>query len=164
MAFTSPTHVVRAFYQALLELETEGGVAARYQRYLQNQQTLSKGMQQLGFELVLGEECLQSPIITTFLYPTAEKFSFQSFYGNAKKSGYVIYPGKVTDLNCFRIGNIGEVYIQDIEEVSCCNCELLRKPPKPSCNSIIFIKLRIHHDNQQHTNSGCGFLTGLVQQ
>lgn len=82
--FTSPTHVVRAFYQALLELETEGGVAARYQRYLQNQQTLSKGMQQLGFELVLGEECLQSPIITTFLYPTAEKFSFQSFYETLK--------------------------------------------------------------------------------
>lgn len=82
--FTSPTHVVRAFYQALLELETEGGVAARYQRYLQNQQTLSKGMQQLGFELVLGEECPQSPIITTFLYPTAEKFSFQSFYETLK--------------------------------------------------------------------------------
>nr|WP_275891762.1 2-aminoethylphosphonate--pyruvate transaminase [Acinetobacter pittii] len=113
--FTSPTHVVRAFYQALLELETEGGVAARYQRYLQNQQTLSKGMQQLGFELVRGEESPQSPIITTFLYPTAETFSFQSFYETLKKSGYVIYPGKVTDLNCFRIGNIGEVYIHDIE-------------------------------------------------
>lgn len=113
--FTSPTHVVRAFYQALLELEAEGGVAARYQRYLQNQQTLSKGMQQLGFELVLGNECSQSPIITTFLYPTAETFSFQSFYETLKKSGYVIYPGKVTDLNCFRIGNIGEVYIHDIE-------------------------------------------------
>lgn len=83
--FTSPTHVVRAFYQALLELETEGGVAARYQRYLQNQQTLSKGMQQLGFELVLGEECPQSPIITTFLYPTAKSFSFQSFYETLKK-------------------------------------------------------------------------------
>lgn len=113
--FTSPTHVVRAFYQALLELEEEGGVAARYQRYLQNQQTLSQGMQQLGFELVLGKECPQSPIITTFLYPTAETFSFQSFYETLKKSGYVIYPGKVTDLNCFRIGNIGEVYIHDIE-------------------------------------------------
>ncbi|HGX3399776.1 2-aminoethylphosphonate--pyruvate transaminase [Acinetobacter nosocomialis] len=113
--FTSPTHVVRAFYQALLELEAEGGVAARYQRYLQNQQTLSQGMQQLGFELVLGKECPQSPIITTFLYPTAETFSFQSFYETLKKSGYVIYPGKVTDLNCFRIGNIGEVYVQDIE-------------------------------------------------
>jgi len=113
--FTSPTHVVRAFYQALLELEVEGGVAARYQRYLQNQQTLSQGMQQLGFELVLGEECPQSPIITTFLYPTAKSFSFQSFYETLKKSGYVIYPGKVTDLNCFRIGNIGEVYIHDIE-------------------------------------------------
>ena len=113
--FTSPTHVVRAFYQALLELEAEGGVAARYQRYLQNQQTLSQGMQQLGFELVLGEECPQSPIITTFLYPTAKSFSFQSFYETLKKSGYVIYPGKVTDLNCFRIGNIGEIYIHDID-------------------------------------------------
>lgn len=113
--FTSPTHVVRAFYQALLELEAEGGVAARYQRYLQNQQTLSKGMQQLGFELVLGNKAPQSPIITTFLYPTAKSFSFQSFYETLKKSGYVIYPGKVTDLNCFRIGNIGEVYIHDIE-------------------------------------------------
>ncbi|MDU6100684.1 MAG: 2-aminoethylphosphonate--pyruvate transaminase, partial [Acinetobacter sp.] len=113
--FTSPTHVVRAFYQALLELEAEGGVAARYQRYLQNQQTLSQGMQQLGFELVLGNQAPQSPIITTFLYPTAEKISFQSFYETLKKAGYVIYPGKVTDLNCFRIGNIGEVYIHDIE-------------------------------------------------
>jgi len=113
--FTSPTHVVRAFYQALLELETEGGVAARYQRYLQNQQTLSQGMQQLGFELVLGNQASQSPIITTFLYPTVETFRFQSFYETLKKSGYVIYPGKVTDLNCFRLGNIGEVYIHDID-------------------------------------------------
>ena len=113
--FTSPTHVVRAFYQALLELEQEGGIEARYQRYLNNQQTLSKGMSALGFERVLGNACTQSPIITTFLYPASPKFSFQQFYESLKQAGYVIYPGKVTDLNCFRIGNIGEVKQQDIE-------------------------------------------------
>lgn len=66
MAFYLANPCGTCFYQALLELETEGGVAARYQRYLQNQQTLSQGMQQLGFELVLGEECPQSPSLPRF--------------------------------------------------------------------------------------------------
>ena len=115
--FTSPTHVVRAFYQALLELEQEGGVAARYQRYANNQQRLAAGMQALGFELVLDLNTSQSPIITTFLYPNEANFSFQALYENLKQAGFVIYPGKVTDLNCFRIGNIGEVYLDDIERL-----------------------------------------------
>ncbi|WP_353173540.1 2-aminoethylphosphonate--pyruvate transaminase [Acinetobacter rudis] len=113
--FTSPTHVVRAFYQALLELEQEGGIKARQQRYQSNQQCLAAGMQQLGFKLVLGHHAAQSPIITTFLYPDDPNFSFQALYDNLKQSGFVIYPGKVSDLNCFRIGNIGEVYLEDIE-------------------------------------------------
>ncbi|WP_173910947.1 2-aminoethylphosphonate--pyruvate transaminase [Acinetobacter sp. Marseille-Q1618] len=115
--FTSPTHVVRAFYQALLELEQEGGITARYQRYLQNQQRLAAGMQALGFEMVLDQHTPQSPIITTFLYPNEADFSFQALYENLKQAGFVIYPGKVTDLNCFRIGNIGEVYLDDIERL-----------------------------------------------
>ncbi|WP_445115909.1 2-aminoethylphosphonate--pyruvate transaminase [Acinetobacter sp. WZC-1] len=113
--FTSPTHVVRAFYQALLELEQEGGVDARHQRYSQNQQILAQGMQKLGFELVLDSQVPQSPFITTFLYPSAAEFNFQEFYEALKQSGFVIYPGKVTDLSCFRIGNIGEVYSKDME-------------------------------------------------
>jgi len=115
--FTSPTHVVRAFYQALLELEQEGGVTARYQRYFNNQQRLAAGMQALGFEMVLDQDAPQSPIITTFLYPNEADFSFQALYENLKQAGFVIYPGKVTDLNCFRIGNIGEVYLDDIERL-----------------------------------------------
>jgi len=115
--FTSPTHVVRAFYQALLELEQEGGIKARQQRYQSNQQCLAAGMQQLGFKLVLGHHAAQSPIITTFLYPDDPNFSFQALYDNLKQSGFVIYPGKVSDLNCFRIGNIGEVYLEDIERL-----------------------------------------------
>ena len=115
--FTSPTHVVRAFYQALLELEQEGGIEARHQRYSTNQQRLATGMQKLGFKMVLDQNTPQSPIITTFLYPDEPNFSFQDLYENLKDAGFVIYPGKVTDLNCFRIGNIGEVYPEDIERL-----------------------------------------------
>ncbi|TSH78405.1 2-aminoethylphosphonate--pyruvate transaminase [Acinetobacter sp. RF15A] len=115
--FTSPTHVVRAFYQALLELEQEGGVEARYQRYVNNQKCLADGMQKLGFKLVLDTDIPQSPIITTFMYPNTADFSFQELYENLKQAGFVIYPGKVTDLNCFRIGNIGEVYLEDIQRL-----------------------------------------------
>ncbi|WP_139851226.1 2-aminoethylphosphonate--pyruvate transaminase [Acinetobacter pullicarnis] len=115
--FTSPTHVVRAFYQALIELEHEGGVTARYQRYSTNQQCLAAGMQALGFERVLDETCTQSPIISTFLYPQDVNFDFYAFYENLKSAGFVIYPGKVSNLDCFRIGNIGEVYLSDIEKL-----------------------------------------------
>lgn len=115
--FTSPTHVVHAFYQALLELEQEGGIKARQQRYQHNQQRLAAGMQALGFKLVLANQALQSPIITTFLYPEHSDFSFQALYDNLKQAGFVIYPGKVSDLDCFRIGNIGEVYPEDIERL-----------------------------------------------
>lgn len=115
--FTSPTHVVRAFYQALIELEQEGGVAARHARYASSQSRLVQGMQQLGFEGVLGAEVTQSPIISTFMYPTNQNFDFHHFYLALKQQGFVIYPGKVTDLACFRVGNIGNVFIEDIERL-----------------------------------------------
>ncbi|GAM69453.1 pyruvate aminotransferase [Vibrio sp. JCM 19236] len=67
--FTSPTHTVRAFYQALIELEQEGGVEAREARYTKNQRTLVQGMRKLGFETLLGDE-LHSPIITSFYSPS----------------------------------------------------------------------------------------------
>lgn len=113
--YTSPTHVVRAFYQALLELEEEGGVNARYQRYCNNQRLLVNGMRSLGFRTLL-EDSLQSPVITSFLYPYKE-FDFDRFYNRIKKKGYVIYPGKISQADTFRIGNIGEVYREDLEKL-----------------------------------------------
>lgn len=114
--FTSPTHTVRAFYQALLELESEGGIAARYQRYHTNQQKLVKGMRTLGFTPLLPEN-LHSPIITSFYSPTDSDYQFGEFYQRLKQQGFVIYPGKVSNADCFRIGNIGEVYPQDIDRL-----------------------------------------------
>ncbi|MBY8001593.1 2-aminoethylphosphonate--pyruvate transaminase [Vibrio fluvialis] len=114
--FTSPTHTVRAFYQALLELEQEGGIAARHQRYQANQTTLVRGMQSLGFTPLL-DVSLHSPIITSFYSPTHPDYQFAEFYQRLKAQGFVIYPGKVSHADCFRIGNIGDVHPHDIERL-----------------------------------------------
>lgn len=114
--FTSPTHVVRAFAQALLELEEEGGIVARSRRYRENQSLLARGMGELGFQPLLPEH-LQSPIITAFHSPEAASFDFQDFYQRLKTAGFVIYPGKVSDHDTFRIGTIGAVAPTDIEQL-----------------------------------------------
>ena len=106
--FTSPTHVVRAFMQALNELAAEGGVAARYE---ENHRILVEGMRALGFKTLLDDEW-QSPVITSFYYPEAG-FSFKDFYQKLKAKGFVIYPGKISQADTFRIGNIGDVFPDD---------------------------------------------------
>ncbi len=113
--FTSPTHVVRAFLKALQELEEEGGIGARYARYCENQKTLVEGMKQAGFRPLLPQE-MQSPIITSFRYPTAA-FLFADFYEEVKKRGFVLYPGKISQEDTFRIGTIGEVYPRDMKNL-----------------------------------------------
>lgn len=114
--FTSPTHVVRAFAEALKELDGEGGVAAREQRYGENQRTLAAGMQRLGFEALIDLE-LQSSIITSFHNPQHPEYEFIKFYDALKSHGFVIYPGKVSQANCFRIGTIGDVWPSDIDKL-----------------------------------------------
>lgn len=114
--FTSPTHVVRAFAQALKELAEEGGIAERAIRYRKNQRALVQGMRSLGFATLLKDDD-QSPIITSFYSPTHGDYSFKNFYDELKKHGFVIYPGKVSDADCFRIGNIGEVFPQDMRRL-----------------------------------------------
>lgn len=114
--FTSPTHVVRAFAQALKELAQEGGISKRAIRYQDNQRTLVQGMRSLGFNTLLEDE-YQSPIITSFYSPTDPSYRFKRLYDELKKHGFVIYPGKVSNADCFRIGNIGDVYPQDIERL-----------------------------------------------
>ncbi|WP_279496095.1 2-aminoethylphosphonate--pyruvate transaminase [Aeromonas veronii] len=106
--FTSPTHTVLAFAQALRELDEEGGIEARHQRYSENQRTLVVGMAALGFAPLLPEQW-QSPIITAFYSPTHPDYRFADFYQRLKAQGFVIYPGKVSQADCFRIGNIGDV-------------------------------------------------------
>ncbi len=114
--FTSPTHVVLAFSRAIDELIEEGGIPARYHRYKENNRLLIEKMRQLGFRTYIDDRH-QGPIITTFFYPEGVSFEFDEFYQYIKERGYAIYPGKLTELDTFRIGNIGEIYTEDIEKL-----------------------------------------------
>jgi len=104
--FTPPTHTVVAFLEALRLHEAEGGVQGRLGRYTENRDILVSGMRGLGFETLLEDEWL-SPIITTFFSPNDPKFDFTLFYNEIKSRGFIIYPGKLTVADSFRVGCIG---------------------------------------------------------
>lgn len=112
--FTPPTHIVAAFMQALKEHTEEGGVAGRFARYSRNQQRMVEGMRKLGFETLLADEWL-SPIIVTFFSPGHNNFSFERFYELLKARNYIIYPGKLTEAESFRLGCIGQLYDAEVD-------------------------------------------------
>lgn len=111
--FTPPTHVIAAFHHALGEHQKEGGVAGRFNRYSANCRRLVSGMRALGFETFLPDE-IQAPIIVTFKSPVDANFDFEKFYTLLRDAGYVIYPGKLTQENTFRIGCIGQLSEDEI--------------------------------------------------
>jgi len=111
--YTPPTHSVLAFAQALRELEAEGGVEGRAARYRRNHTLLSEGMARLGFRSILPKE-IQSHIITSYLFPRHPKFVFDEFYQRLSGRGMIIYPGKLTQVDTFRLGNIGRLFDMDI--------------------------------------------------
>ena len=106
--FTPPTHVVAAFLEALRAHQEEGGVAGRGDRYTRNRDVMVEGMRALGFETLLKERWL-SPIIVTFFCPADENFVFDRFYELMKAKNFIIYPGKLTVVDSFRVGCIGQM-------------------------------------------------------
>lgn len=106
--FTPPTHVVAAFLKALELHLAEGGVSGRGARYARNRDVLVAGMRALGFETLLNDRW-QSPIIVTFFCPADPAFGFTRFYEEMKSRGFIIYPGKLTVVDSFRIGCIGQL-------------------------------------------------------
>jgi 2-aminoethylphosphonate-pyruvate transaminase len=124
--YTPPTHVVAAFLEALRAHEAEGGVAARGARYRQNRDVIVEGMRSLGFETLLKDRWL-SPIIVTFFCPADPKFKFEHFYALMKKKGFIIYPGKLTKLDSFRIGCIGQMDTHTMRQVVSAAQEILNE-------------------------------------
>lgn len=114
--YTPPTHTLLAFEQALKELQLEGGISARCARYQSNHALLITGMMRLGFQPYLPPE-VQSHIITAFHYPADPLFLFSEFYLTLSRKGFIIYPGKISQANTFRIGNIGHLFEADIHRL-----------------------------------------------
>lgn len=109
--FTSPTHVLLALRRALDEYRKEGGLPARHERYRKNHDLLTQGLAELGIRPIVAPEN-QSCIITTFGLGSLD---FAGFYSALKSEGFIIYPGKLTSVPTFRLGNIGDLYPSDME-------------------------------------------------
>jgi 2-aminoethylphosphonate-pyruvate transaminase len=114
--YTPPTHALLAFDQALREIEAEGGVAGRGERYHRNHLVLLAGLARLGVKPYL-PPAVQSYIITAFRTPDDPKFSFEAFYRGLSDRGFIIYPGKLTQVDTFRIGTIGRLFPSDLEQL-----------------------------------------------
>ncbi|PRA33959.1 2-aminoethylphosphonate--pyruvate transaminase [Pseudomonas poae] len=111
--FTPPTHVVAALHEALLQYAEEGGLPARQQRYARNCQVLLEGMAELGLRSFL-PAAIQAPIIVTFHAPHDPRYQFKDFYERVKAKGFILYPGKLTQVDTFRVGCIGHVDTPDM--------------------------------------------------
>ncbi len=130
--FTPPVQVLMAFRQAQKELEQEGGAGERWKRYRENHRILLKGMKELGFDTYIDDN-LQAPIITTFLNPRDPAFDFRKFYEELNRRDCVIYPGKLTRVNSFRIGNIGQLYPDHIRKLLAAISEVAQEMGIRSC-------------------------------
>ena len=113
--FTPPTHVVVALAEAIAQFEAEGGQPARLARYTSNYQTLITGMKKLGFKPFL-DPAIQAPIIVTFHAPADSKYDFKTFYAAARARGFILYPGKLTQIETFRVGCIGAIGPDEMEQ------------------------------------------------
>ncbi len=113
--FTPPTHVLAAFNQAIQEHKKQGGVEGRGKKYKKNCEIICNGMKDLGFEQLLPDN-LQAPIIITFKQPNDPKFNFEKFYNALSEKNFLIYPGKLTVAETFRIGCIGNLDEQDMRD------------------------------------------------
>lgn len=114
--FTPPIQSILAFRKAIEELKTEGGIEKRSERYQQNYRRLIEGTEAIGLTTYLDKKD-QGYIITSFLYPEDPNFDFTLFYESLHDRGQVIYQGKLSDTNCFRIGNIGQLFVEDIDRL-----------------------------------------------
>jgi 2-aminoethylphosphonate-pyruvate transaminase len=106
--YTPPTHVVVAFAAALEQFEAQGGQPARLARYQRNCEALVSGMRALAFRPFL-DPAIQAPIIVTFHAPEDPRYAFKPFYDGVRDKGYVLYPGKLTEVETFRVGCIGAI-------------------------------------------------------
>lgn len=122
--FTPPTHVILAFRQALNELEQEGGVLARGERYRQNYPITLDAMQAMGIRPYLDEQN-RGYIISSFYYPDHPNFDFPEFYQRLSDKGHVINPGKLSHANCFRIGHVGRLVASDVQALMAAIAETL---------------------------------------
>jgi len=129
--FTPPTHVVVALAEAVTQFVEEGGQRARLNRYGDNCRTLVDGMKALHFKPFLKAE-IQAPIIVTFHAPAHAGYEFRRFYEATKQRGFILYPGKLTQLETFRVGCIGAIGRNEMQQAVNAVADTLREMGIPN--------------------------------
>ena len=124
--FTPPTHVVVALAEAIAQFVEEGGQPARLARYSDNCRELVQGMAELGFRPFLAPD-VQAPIIVTFHAPAHAAYDFKRFYDGAKARGFILYPGKLTQIETFRVGCIGAIGRNEMRQAVAAVADTLRE-------------------------------------
>jgi 2-aminoethylphosphonate-pyruvate transaminase len=123
--FTPPTHVLAALRAAIDQYQTQGGLPARLARYTENCAALVSGMRGLGFKTFL-PDALQAPIIVTFHSPSDPAYDFTGFYRRVRDRGFILYPGKLTAVDTFRVGCIGAIGADTMRQAVAAIADALR--------------------------------------
>ena len=124
--FTPPTHVMAALRAAIDQYHAQGGLGARLARYRENCSALVSGMRALGFEPFL-PAALQAPIIVTFHAPPDPNYDFKEFYARVRDRGFILYPGKLTAVETFRVGCIGAIGADALRQAVAAIADTLRE-------------------------------------
>lgn len=113
MHFTPPVQTIYAAMQALKEYWQEGeqGKWARHTRVFE---AIHEGLKRLGFDCLIDRQ-LQSGLVAAVRYPEDSNWDFEKVHDYCYERGFTIYPGKVAEMNTFRLCALGAIDEEDIE-------------------------------------------------
>jgi 2-aminoethylphosphonate-pyruvate transaminase len=113
--FTPPAQVLAAFQVALDLYGAEGGQPARLARYTANMRVLYDGVRRLGLQPYL-PAAVQGPIVVNVHAPVHPAWSLQGFVDALKTHGFLISNFYNTRQPSFRVGCIGAITPDDMQD------------------------------------------------
>lgn len=115
--FTPPVQTFYALRQAINETKVET-IEKRYERFTECWRILVKALKEIGLKMLVKEEN-QSHFITAILIPETPSYSFNALHDYAKSFGFTIYPGKLGNIDTFRIANMGDIKPEEMMHFTC---------------------------------------------
>ncbi|MCL2791862.1 MAG: 2-aminoethylphosphonate--pyruvate transaminase [Spirochaetaceae bacterium] len=114
MHFTPPVQIMYSLAQALKEHFAEGE-QAKWKRFRDGYKVIREEMAKLGFKDILPED-KQTGLVVGILNPKDPNFDFNKIHDYLYEKGVTIYPGKIADLETFRVCNLGSLGPDDIRD------------------------------------------------
>ena len=111
--FTPPVQTMYALRQAIIETKQET-IEKRFARYTACWEILVQALDSIGLHMLVKREN-QSHFITAILIPDTPKYRFEDLHDYARSFGYTIYPGKLGNIDTFRIANMGDIRPEEMQ-------------------------------------------------